>query len=44
MSLALTLGLSATDVYEAYLRKNKVNFERQEQGYLFKDESNNVGI
>lgn len=44
MSLALTLGLSAKDVYGSYLRKNKVNFERQEQGYLFKDESDNLSV
>jgi dimeric dUTPase (all-alpha-NTP-PPase superfamily) len=44
MSLALTLGLSAKDVFEAYLRKNKVNLDRQEEGYLFKDESDNLGI
>jgi dimeric dUTPase (all-alpha-NTP-PPase superfamily) len=44
MSLALTLGLSAKDVYESYLRKNKVNLERQEQGYLFKNEADNLGI
>jgi len=44
MSLALTLGLSAKDVFESYLRKNKVNFDRQEQGYIFKDEEDNVGV
>lgn len=44
ISLAQTLGLTAGDVFESYLRKNQVNFERQEQGYLFKDEGDNVGI
>lgn len=37
VSLAQTLGMSANDVYEAYLKKNKVNHERQESGYAVKD-------
>lgn len=38
VSLAQTLGMSAEDVYAAYLKKNKVNHERQESGYAKKDE------
>ena len=37
VSLAQTLGMSADDVYEAYLKKNKVNHLRQESGYVVKD-------
>ena len=38
ISLAQVLGMSADDVYDAYLKKNAVNFQRQESGYATKDE------
>jgi dimeric dUTPase (all-alpha-NTP-PPase superfamily) len=38
ISLAQVLGMSADDVFQAYLRKNEVNFKRQESGYEVKDE------
>lgn len=38
ISLAQVLGMSADDVYQAYLRKNAVNHQRQESGYVVKDE------
>ena len=38
ISLAQTLGMSADDVFEAYLKKNEVNFQRQESGYTKKAE------
>ena len=44
ISLAQTLGLEARDVFDSYVRKNRVNFERQKIGYLTKDESDNEGI
>lgn len=44
ISLAQTLGLSADDVYETYMKKNKVNLERQDSGYTTKDESDNRSI
>ncbi len=44
ISLAQTLGLTADDVYRAYVKKNKVNFERQDSGYTVKDESDNLSI
>ena len=44
VSIAQTLGLSPTDLYEAYMKKNKVNLERQDSGYTSKDESDNKGI
>ncbi len=37
VSLAQTLGMSADDVFEAYVKKNKVNHDRQESGYKEKD-------
>ena len=41
ISLAQVLGLSADDVFAAYVKKNTVNFQRQESGYTLKDESDN---
>ncbi len=38
ISLAQVLGLSADDVFAAYVKKNEVNFQRQETGYAQKDE------
>jgi dimeric dUTPase (all-alpha-NTP-PPase superfamily) len=37
ISLAQTLGMSADDVYAAYVKKNQVNHQRQESGYVAKD-------
>jgi len=37
VSLAQTLGMSAEDVYQAYLKKNAVNHQRQDSGYVKKD-------
>ena len=37
VSIAQTLGMSAEDIYETYLKKNKVNHERQDSGYTVKD-------
>lgn len=39
VSMAQVLGMSADDVYQAYLKKNAVNFQRQETGYTAKDET-----
>lgn len=39
MSLAQTLGMTADDVYQAYLKKNQVNHARQDSGYVKKDEA-----
>ncbi len=44
ISLAQTLGMSPDDVYQAYLKKNKVNHQRQESGYSTKDESDSKHI
>ena len=44
VSAAQVMGLSAQDVYESYLKKNKVNLERQESGYTKKasDDSKHI--
>lgn len=44
VSLAQTLGMTADDVYDAYVAKNKVNHQRQESGYSVKDESDSRHI
>jgi dimeric dUTPase (all-alpha-NTP-PPase superfamily) len=44
VSAAQVVGMTAQDVYEAYLEKNKVNFQRQESGYSVKDESDSRHI
>ena len=36
ISLAQTLGMSAEDVYNIYMKKNAVNFQRQDAGYTQK--------
>lgn len=37
ISLAQVLGMNADDVFQAYLKKNQVNFQRQDSGYTRKD-------
>src|SRR5476651_1262237 len=44
ISLAQTLGMSADDVYQAYVKKNQVNHQRQESGYVKKDEADSKHI
>jgi dimeric dUTPase (all-alpha-NTP-PPase superfamily) len=44
ISLAQVLGLSADDVFQAYVKKNAVNFQRQETGYARKDEDDSRHI
>jgi dimeric dUTPase (all-alpha-NTP-PPase superfamily) len=44
ISLAQTLGMSAEDVFQAYVKKNQVNFQRQDSGYVKKDESDSAHI
>ena len=38
ISLAQVLGMSADDVFQAYVRKNEVTYKRQDNGYTVKDE------
>jgi len=44
ISLAQVLGLNADDVFNAYVKKNEVNFKRQETGYAVKDEADSNHI
>ena len=44
ISLAQVLGMSADDVFNAYLKKNAVNFKRQESGYTEKAEHDSKHI
>ena len=44
ISLAQVLGMSAEDVFAAYLKKNEVNFKRQDSGYTKKDEHDSKHI
>jgi dimeric dUTPase (all-alpha-NTP-PPase superfamily) len=44
VSLAQVAGLSARDVHELYMKKNRVNFQRQETGYATKDDGDNAEV
>ena len=44
VSLAQVFQMSASDIFEAYTRKHKVNVDRQEAGYTVKDETDNKNV
>ena len=44
ISLAQVMGMTPDDVYNAYMKKNQVNHNRQESGYKDKDESDSRHI
>lgn len=44
ISAAQVLGMSADDVFAAYVKKNEVNFKRQESGYVSKDHTDSKHI
>ena len=44
ISMAQVLGMSADDVHNLYVQKNKLNFERQDKGYVEKDHGDNQGL
>ncbi len=44
ISIAQVLGMSPDDLYQAYVKKNKVNHNRQEGGYAEKDEADSRHI
>ena len=44
ISLGQVLGMTADDVYNAYLKNNQVNHYRQESGYTAKDEDDSRHI
>ena len=44
ISLDQVLGMTPEDVHNAYTKKNKVNHERQDSGYVKKDEDDSRHI
>ena len=44
ISTAQDLGMSADDVFQAYCKKNEVNFQRQDSGYTTKDAADSKHI
>ena len=44
ISTAQVLGMTSDDVFNAYVKKNAVNFQRQETGYAVKDEHDSKHI
>ena len=44
ISMAQVLGMSADDVFNAYVKKNAVNFQRQDAGYAVKDHDDSKHI
>ena len=44
ISTAQVLGMSADDVFNAYVKKNEVNLKRQEAGYVEKDANDSKHI
>ena len=44
VSLAQVLDMSAEDIFEAYRKKNEVNFKRQDSGYSAKDANDSKHI
>ena len=44
ISLAQVMGMSADDLFQAYLKKNEVNLKRQETGYTVKDSTDSQHI
>lgn len=44
ISMAQVLGMSADDVFAAYVKKNAVNLQRQESGYTQKDHGDSKHI
>lgn len=44
ISMAQVLGMSADDVFAAYVKKNEVNLRRQDSGYVAKDHTDSAHI
>jgi dimeric dUTPase (all-alpha-NTP-PPase superfamily) len=44
VSACQVMGLSAEDVFRMYMQKNAINAQRQDRGYVSKDESENRTI
>jgi dimeric dUTPase (all-alpha-NTP-PPase superfamily) len=44
ISSAQVLGMTADDLFQAYVKKNEVNFQRQDSGYTAKNEDDSKHI
>ena len=44
ISLAQVMGMNATEIHDAYQKKNNVNHDRQNSGYVKKDENDSRHI
>jgi dimeric dUTPase (all-alpha-NTP-PPase superfamily) len=44
ISTAQVMGMSADDVYAAYVKKNEINHKRQDSGYTVKDASDSRSV
>lgn len=44
ISISQVLGMSADEVFQAYMKKNEVSFKRQDSGYTQKDEHDSKHI
>jgi len=44
VSACQVMGLSADDVFRMYSQKNAINAQRQERGYVTKDETDSRGV
>ncbi len=44
VSMAQTMGMTADDVFQAYLKKNEINHKRQETGYAVKDHDDSRSV
>ncbi|HTH47688.1 MAG TPA: dUTPase [Candidatus Limnocylindria bacterium] len=44
ISMAQVLGMSADDIFAAYVKKNEVNLKRQDSGYVAKDHDDSKHI
>ncbi|MDR0351659.1 MAG: dUTPase [Puniceicoccales bacterium] len=44
IAMAQVLGLNSDDIYNIYCKKNKINHQRQDSGYINKDEHDSENI
>lgn len=44
VSIAQVLGMTADDIYEIYCKKNAINHQRQDSGYIVKDKDDSRNI
>jgi dimeric dUTPase (all-alpha-NTP-PPase superfamily) len=44
ISMAQVLGMTPQDVFDAYTKKHQVNVQRQDSGYIVKDEADSKHI